>query len=255
LSLLNPGDADKLVPETFLVIVVTVAVYGLTAGPLAQRLKLALPNPQGLLIASAHAGARALATAVQKAGFPVLLVDTNRDNVRIARMEGLSASYASILSEHALEELDLGGLGRMLTMTRNDEVNALACLHFSEVFGSAEIYQLVQSSDGTSRTETSGTVIRGRRLFGPSATYGHLDERFASGGVVKTTKLTSEFDLEAFQELYGETALVLFVVTESGSLSVNTLDKPLAPKPGETLIALVEPREEEGAGDVTATPA
>ncbi len=48
-------QAELLIPLTFMVIVVTVAIYGLTAAPLAQRLKIAQPNPQGALIIGGHA--------------------------------------------------------------------------------------------------------------------------------------------------------------------------------------------------------
>jgi NhaP-type Na+/H+ or K+/H+ antiporter len=65
-----------LVPATFLVIIVTVGVYGLTAGPLARRLGLMLGDPQGLLIAGANGFARDLGTVLQQEGFRVVLVDT-----------------------------------------------------------------------------------------------------------------------------------------------------------------------------------
>jgi len=40
------GGADKLLPATFLVIVGTVAIYGLTAAPLASKLGLRQPEPE-----------------------------------------------------------------------------------------------------------------------------------------------------------------------------------------------------------------
>ena len=60
--------------------------------------------------------------------------------------------------------------------------------------------------------------------------------------MVKATKLSAEFDYTAFRERYGEDALVLFVVTESGALVVSTADKAPSPKRGQTLICLVNPR-------------
>ncbi|NIL95570.1 MAG: sodium:proton exchanger [Planctomycetales bacterium] len=241
LQLVQAGDVDKLVPVTFLVIVVTVAVYGLTAAPLARWLGLATAQPQGALIAGADRLARAIAQALHDAGFAVLLVDTNRDNIQTARMAGLPTFYASILSEHALEEVELGGIGRLLALTSNDEVNALAALHFSEVFGRAEVYQLTQTVVGVTRQETAGGVLRGRQLFHEQATYGNLHARLAAGAVVKKTSLTTEFDYGAFQDRYGPTAFLLFVLTASGGLQINTVDQPVTPKAGDTVIALVEP--------------
>ena len=54
-------EGEGLVAVTFLVIVGTVTIYGLSAAPLAYRLGLAQRNPQGILFASAHPGARAIA--------------------------------------------------------------------------------------------------------------------------------------------------------------------------------------------------
>jgi len=230
-----------MIPATFMVIVGTVTVYGLTAAPLARRLGLSNPNPQGVAFASAHPGARAIAAGVSAAGFPVLMIDNNRGNINAARMEGLPTAYASILSENALEAAEEGGLGRLLAMTADDDVNVLATLHFRELFGRAEVYQLAPHGEGNPRVAGAPPHLRGRNLFAQGATYDALDRRFGEGQVVKATKLSQEFDYKAFRERYGEDALVLFVVTESGSLVVSTAEKAVSPKPGQTLICLVNP--------------
>ncbi len=233
---------DGLVPATFMVIVGTVAVYGLTAAPVARRLGLSNPNPQGIIFASAHPGARAIARGVKAAGFPVLLIDNDRASINSARMEDLPTAYTSILSEPALEAAEEGGLGRLLAMTADDDVNVLATLHFRELFGRAEVYQLPPHGGDNPRVAGAPPHMRGRNLFASEATYESLDESFAKGQVVKATKLSQEFDYAAFRERYGEEALPLFVVTESGSLVVCTAEKKLSPKAGQTLISLVDPQ-------------
>jgi len=115
-------DADKLVSLTFLVIIGTVVVYGLTAGPLARRLGLAEMNPQGLMLVGAHQGARLLARALQDVGYKVILVDTNVHNCRVAEKDDLRSYCGNILYEEFVEELDLGGVGKLLALTSNDEV-------------------------------------------------------------------------------------------------------------------------------------
>ena len=238
------GD-DRILPATFLVIVGTVVVYGLTASPLARWLGLASVNPQGVLIASAHAGARAIAHAIQEAGFRAVLVDTNRWHVNAARMEGLEACYANILSEHVDEEVDLGGIGRFLAMTSNAEVNALAAQHFAELFGRANVYQLAPQQGGPSRTAMADEHLKGQFLFDPEATYEALDERFESGATIKTTNLSDEFDYEAFQQLYGDSALPLLLATTTDRLAIATAGQTLDPRPGQKLIALVDTPSEE----------
>jgi hypothetical protein len=156
-------------------------------------------------------------------------------------MENLPTAYASILSEHALDAAEEGGLGRLLAMTADDDVNVLATLHFRELFGRAEVYQLPPHEGGNPRVAGAPSHLRGRNLFAAGVTYEALDRRFAEGQVVKATKLSQEFDYAAFRERYGEDALPLFIVTESGALQVCTADKKPSPKPGKTLISLVDP--------------
>jgi hypothetical protein len=120
-------------------------------------------------------------------------------------------------------------------------VNALAALHFREVFGRAEVYQLPPRKGGSARVESAPSHLRGRYLFAPDATYDALEARFAAGYVVKATRLSPEFDWTAFKDRYGEGALPLFVVTEAGALIVCVADKAPVPKPGQTLISLVKP--------------
>lgn len=238
------GHAGKeLVPATFIVIVGTVLVYGLTAFPLARRLGLAVLEPQGLLLAGADTFARAIAQAVKEGGVPVVLLDSNRGNINAARMEGLEAVHADLLDEDLVEDVNLGGLGRFLALTSNDEVNALATMRFREAFGSANVYQLAPSRGGTSASDASSFRVRGRVLFGAPATFDDLEERFAAGAVVKRTKLTTEFDFAKFTENYGGTALLLFVVDSNNRLIVCATDSSPRPVPGQTLISLATPVE------------
>ena len=243
--------AQTLVPMVFLVIVGTVIVYGLTAGPLARRLGLSTPNPQGVLMVGAHRWARALAAALTDAGIPVLLVDTNRHHLAAARMEGLSTWFGSALSEHAKESIDFADLGRLLALTSNDEVNALTALHYVEEFGRERIYQLAPEAAPTARGESVPTDLQARLLFDAKADYWALSRRFERGAKVKTTNLSAQFGLEEFTAEHGDRAVPLFTV-DKGVLAVATIDKPLKPTDGQTLIALVDesrvPAAEEATG-------
>ncbi len=237
-------DAQRLVPVTFLVIVGTVAVYGLTVGPLARRLRVAESDPQGILFAGAGPLVRAIADVVQREGFPVLLVDLNQANVTDARMAGLPACWANIISEFAREELDLSGIGRLLAMTPSDEVNSLAAREYIELFGRAEIYQLAHRPGRIGSLQRLTAETPGRVLFESAAHFEQLDERFHAGEVVKATSLTTEFDYNAFLRYYGSAAEVMMVVESSRRLRIVTADANLEPQPGQKLISLVSPRQE-----------
>ena len=136
------AEAGQIASITFLVIIVTVLVYGFTAAPLARRLGVALPDPHGVLFVGAHPWAREIALELQGLGFQVRLADTNRHNIRQARLAGLPSYYGSSLTEGALDHIDLSGIGSLLALTANDEVNSLTGLNFSEVLGTDAVYQL-----------------------------------------------------------------------------------------------------------------
>lgn len=245
LELVEAGypEAEPLVGLTFLVIIATVLVYGTLARPLASWLGLARSGVEGALIVGAHAWARELAAALQSEGVPVRLVDTNRSDIRAARLAGLDARYGSILSQSLAERMELHDFGRLLALTGNDEVNSLACLSFTEAFGRANVYQL--SPGGTDRKkgvrDDLPMHLHGRILFVESATFRYLQERFREGATLKTTKLSAEFDFSDLERRYAGEVLLLFALTESGAVQVASVDQPLHPRPGQRVVSLVGP--------------
>ena len=167
-------------------------------------------------------------------------------------MEGLSTWLGSILSHQAIDEMDLGGMGRFLALTPNREVNSLAAQHFSEVFGRESVYLLPLPPARGIRAETASKFVHGRIAFGKEITFDYLQERFGRGAEVKRTKLTEEFDFAAFKAFYNGTAVPLFLVTETGKLTVFTAVDPPQPRIGQTIIALVDPVS-EGANSGKST--
>ena len=65
------------------------------------------------------------------------------------------------------------------------------------------------------------------------------------GSQVKKTKITAEFSYEDFLQLYGDTTLLMGVLADNKQLTLATAETDLQPKPGQTVIALVDPRDEE----------
>lgn len=242
----NVAGADLLVPVTFLVIIATVTLYGGIAAPLARWLGLARPGAQGFLIVGAHEFARSLASLLVAEGYVVLLVDTNRANLNAARLDGLPTLQGSALSPMVAEQVELTGIGRLLAMTPNDEVNSLAVLHFARVFGRSEVYQLAAASAAATPDPKKqvSQQLRGRLLFAGNATFAELAKRVERGAVVKKTTLTAEFDLDAYTRLHEGQSLPLMVLDPSGALTVMTGDNPPVPQVGQTIIALMYPASE-----------
>ncbi len=238
-------DAHLLVPIIFWVIIGTVFVYGLTVGPVARRLGLAHRNPQGVLFVGAHGWGREIAQAVSEAGFAVQLVDGNRTNVKKAHLAGLPAHHGNVLSEEILEDLDLHGIGKLVTLTANDEINALTALHWREVFPRTQVFQPGPREEDSER-DSLPLNLSGRTAF--NKTWSDLASRFSRGARARTTNLTETFDWESFQKHYGDLAVPLFLVDSAGKLRVFTDKEGPTPKPGDKVISLAQDPEDTPSG-------
>jgi NhaP-type Na+/H+ or K+/H+ antiporter len=222
---LRMGEEGQLIaPATFIVIISTVAVYGLTAGRVARALGLAVANPQGILIGGANPVACAVGLAIKKAGYDVLLVDSRYDYVAKARDLGLRVHLANILSDYVIEELDLGGLGRFFGLTSNDQINTLAAVRFRSLFGEQNVFQLPLRPVTSKRFESESTYrLEGRDLFNNELTYDRLEAKLKEGWTIRQTKLTSTFTLpDLLRE--NDQATVLFYVMNNGALNIVTVD-------------------------------
>ena len=233
------AKADSLAPVTFLVILGTVTISGLGAGPLARYLGLADSNPQGILFAGASGWVREIALAIKKFNFRVLLIDTNYGNVTAARMAGLDAKCGNILSEYVQEEQDLAGIGNFLAVTPSDELNTLAAMEYVHVFSRAKVYQLGSGAKSHARFESLPENRRGRMLFGSGIDYARLEWLFSKGAKVKTTAITENFSFDDFKEIHGKDAIVLFCVDADRKLRIGSAFTELTPAAGDSVVAVV----------------
>lgn len=233
-----PG-AEKLVPLTFCVIIGTVAFYGLTATWAARMLGVADQNPQGVIFVGAPRWVRQIASVLRKRGIRVLVVDTNRTNIRAAKMENLDAQNVNVLTMGDLSDLNLYGIGRVIAATPNDEVNTLSLQRFKGLIETSNLYRLPTKVAKKHEEHSEG---RWRLAFGHDVDYAGMESKIANGWVVKATTISEEFSFEDYRMLYGR-AVLLCTISPSGLLSINTQDKPSDPDAGDTVVALVNPDE------------
>jgi hypothetical protein len=241
LSLLAAGysEATQFLPATFLLVALSVLIYGLCAAPLAHYLGLSYRNPQGVLFIGADPWVRELAVALQDEGCPVCLIDTDWENIGLSRMAGLPCIYGSALTESTREQIDYSGLGRVLAVTSNNEVNSLACLRYKEDFGRREAYQLIIPDAKKGLSEVIPLEHRGRLLFNPMLTFSELTRLLHDRGNIKKTRLTKEFGYEDFQRQHEHSALPLFIVKPDGTVHVCTVDTSYEPAPTDLVISLL----------------
>jgi len=236
------GDAgfeasEQLVNVTFAVVVGTVIFYSIVAKPLATVLDIIQKHPQGTIIVGAHHWARQIASVIQEAGFDVWLVDTNGRHIENAEMEGLTGYHDSIMSDSILDELPLDCIGRLLALTDNNELNALASLRFGEWLGEEHVYQLAPTL--SSSHQALSEKMRGQTLFAKDSSFKEMERGYFEGTQVVLFKNNSSEQLMKYEK-EGRFSLVLFVISNSGRLLISTCAEPLMPKGNQAAICLVD---------------
>lgn len=230
-----PEHADRLAPLMFVVIVGTVMVYSICAPIAARKLKLADTNPQGVLILGGQPWARALGKKLKSLGVHAMIVDTNYANTAASWMEGVPAYHGSVMTDGAVNEIELTGIGRFLALTPNDQVNTLAAQRMTRVFGSVNVYRLAgrQGEEESKHAEGEGRVFSGN-----NATYKTLTALYGRSGGVLVTDLTADYTLEDFVAERGEEAIPLFVLSDAGKLTVVAPQQAIASQAGQKLISI-----------------
>jgi NhaP-type Na+/H+ or K+/H+ antiporter len=236
------AQAALLVPMTFIIIIGTVTLQSSTARILATWLGVAEPDPKGLLIVGANPLARAIAHVLRKHDIHVQLTDTNWNNARAAVMENLPAFYGNVVSEYADRRLDLVGIGQLLALSSVHQENALATMRYRPEFGIANIYtlQVISEKEGDKRT---GRPRVGHLAFGEEVSFKNLTAMQEGGAEVRSTRLTEEFSLEAYNKRYTN-AVPLFAISPRGKLHIYTDDSDIKPDVGWAIISMVKAPEE-----------
>lgn len=236
LSPIIAAQSRELVALVFLVIIGTVLIYGLGASPLARRLGLAAKEVTGVLFAGADKWARMAAAMLKEDGYRVLLLDTNYPNVAAAKMLGLEAQRANILSEFAEEELDLNGIGTLVAATPNDEVNSIAAQRFIHQFGRKGVWQLPPvEREGHHRKSIAGE-IRSQYLFSGSPDHHEISRIVAMGGQMKKSQMTEKFNFAKFKETYPG-GIVMFLADPKGLRPAPATLEDVSP--GTSIYALI----------------
>jgi len=232
-------NAELIVPLTFVMIIGTVVIQGLTAGRLAQRLGLSRRGEQGVLIASSNKVALVLGEALLANDIKVKIVDNRRDGLQKARMKGMETFFGNPLSEHADRFMELAGYTHLLAVSRNPEANAMVCVRHRHDFGQANVFSVQPSSmNETDTREGLMTGLRTSILFGREASWAKLASLIGQGATVRSTPLTKEYDFEAYCASQDKHAIKLFALDTRGKLRVFSSQSEFEPEPGWTVISL-----------------
>jgi len=222
------GGASKILPVTFLVIVATVAVYGLTAVPVARRVGVTRPARTRPLLVGGEAWVIDLAQALRSAGLDVLMwagFEQQRERIRQA---GLELAPGELLAAATARGAQLEGITAVLLLTEEDDFNALAC---AELAGSIEgpVYRLGARlpSHGVVAPYTGGEILFAARL-----TRYEVGRRHAAGATISSGP--AHGGVPAGSDL-------LFLVRTDGTLAPVTRTRTPAAENGDMLVLLGPP--------------
>src|SRR5690606_17954210 len=226
--------------------------YGLGVGRLAERLGLATTRPQGVVFAGSQEWVRQAALELGRLGVPTVLISQDRQELSLARQAGdasyLRTEHGNVLSEYVVDELDLAGIASFVAATDSDGTNTTATRELALDLGRAHTFQLRRADappategGGRSGADRTGSAERlsARVAFARPLTSEEMEERTHGGMVVRATRLTEEYPLEAYRR--DNPDAVLLFVNDGSTTTVVTEDEPV-PDSGVTLIALTRPR-------------
>ncbi len=151
---INGGDSIKAL--VFLTIIMTVFCQGLTAGIVANWLKITTAQATGAVIIGCNPLSRLMARIFQAQGESVVLIDTDPEACQKAEQENLPVFQSSGLNINALEEAGIESLGTLLVLTNNGEVNLFLAQRALEEFNPPCIFALfpileIEEQNGTKK--------------------------------------------------------------------------------------------------------
>jgi NhaP-type Na+/H+ or K+/H+ antiporter len=225
------GGASKILPATFLVIVATVTLYGLTAAPVARRLRVGRPDRTRPLLVGGDAWVIGLGLALRSAGLEVLMwagLDQQREQIRQA---GLELAPGELVAAATGRGARLEGITDVLLLTDEDDFNALAsALLAGNVEG--RVYRLAPQlrSHGVVAPYTGGEI-----LFRDGLTRLAVNDRYADGARISVRQASVE---PAAGPGGPEEADLLFLVRADGQLAAVTQAGVPAPQAGDTSVSL-----------------
>ena len=159
-------------------------------------------------------------------------------------MEGLTTFYGNAVSEYADHRLDLVGLGRLLALSPQRELNALAVHRYRREFGDNNIYTLQASTNKEEEGKRETAPPAGHIAFGKDVDFAQLSSLLSLDAEIRETKLSKNFDFDAYYKQYYKKAVPLFAIDVRGRLRIFDAEKDLKAEPGWTILSLIQKQEE-----------
>jgi hypothetical protein len=205
-----------------------VALYGLTAVPVARRLGVTRPTRSRPVLVGGDPWVIDLARAFRSAGLEILMwapSDTQRTRIKQASID---LAPGELLASAIDQSEDLEGVTAILLLTDENHYNDLAATTLA-ANASTPVYRLAPDHPD------EGANATGETLFGHTLTGPAVAARYANGARIRTEPADGGVPPDTD---------LLFLVNAEGALLPVTASRRPAPRPGDTLVLLGPPGRE-----------
>jgi hypothetical protein len=218
------GGANKILPVTFLVIVLTVAIYGLSAVPLAKALGVARPAKPSTLIVGGEPWVIDLASALHGAGVDVTAYARFEDQRRQLEGAGVELAEGAELAAALRKRSELEDVTGVFLLTDEDGYNAIAANVLAGGSGTP-VYRLAPRRGYSNETLEKANAAT---LFSSQLTHDDIAKRYESGSRISSKPADGPI---------ADGTDLLFLIDHGHLKPVTASDAP-TPAPGDTAIVL-----------------
>lgn len=147
LAKLGEPGAEYITPLVFMIVLGTVLLNATTARFFAKLVGVFLNKSEGILIIGASKVSRLIATYLKNNQKHVVLLDSNRDNIKKAKALGLEAFEGNIYGDQLQNNIELSDVGFLMALTGNSDINKYAIDKFRAQFGEHGSFRLITQEE------------------------------------------------------------------------------------------------------------
>lgn len=139
--------AEYITPLVFAVVLATVLLNAATARLFARLVGVFLTTSESIIIVGASKPSRVIGKYLKKNKRDVVLIDTNANNINLARELGLDSLNANIYEGDLTDNIEFNDVGYLIAMTGNDEINRYALTKYSATLGENGSFRLMSDEE------------------------------------------------------------------------------------------------------------
>jgi len=186
LTMQGVENANYITPLVFMIVLGTVLLNATTAKIVAKLTGVLLKKSEGILIVGASDPSRLIASYLKRNNKRVVLIDSNRTNIALAKEEGIEAFECDIYADDIFENIELNDIGFLLALTGSPTINEYALSKLKPSFGEEGAFRLI-----------SGEEMRDPNNNPAEALFSQTDDFINISEVVRDYPIINEVTIES----------------------------------------------------------